>query len=122
LAIWHLIRRILDGYTLNWSVVESDVRCKDALDELRHRRLHWPRYVGANRVVTTVWNLLFLAFRFVCIILLNYTDFAVPVLTEGSGPIKGLLLTTSVAKLRPATSSSISLVDPLRSCDLQAMF
>jgi hypothetical protein len=55
-----------------------------------------------------VWNPLFLAFRFVCIILLNFTDFAVPVLTEGSGPIKGLLLTTSVRKLCPAASSSTS--------------
>jgi hypothetical protein len=92
LAIWHLIRRILDGYMLNWSVVESDVCGKGALDELCHRRLHWPWFVGANRVVTRAWNLLFLAFRSVCIILLNFTDFAVPVLTEGPGPIVLILL------------------------------
>jgi hypothetical protein len=98
---WH-------GYTLNWSVIEPDVRGNGALDELCHRRLHWPRFVGANRVVTTVWNLLFLAFRFVCIILFNFADFSVPVLTEGPGPIKGLLLTTSVAKLCPTASSSTS--------------
>ena len=106
MAILYLIR--WHGYTLNWSVIELDVRGKGALDELRHRRLHWPRFVGANRVVTTVWNLLFLAFRFVCIILFNFADFAVPVLTEGSGPIKGSLLTTSVAKLCPTASSSTS--------------
>ena len=94
-----MIRRILDGYALNWSVVELDVCGIGALNELRHRRLHWPQFVGANRVVTTVWNLLFLAFRFVCIILLNFTDFSVHVLTEGWGPIKCSFLTISVAKL-----------------------
>jgi hypothetical protein len=66
---------------LNWRVVESDVCGKGALDKLRHRRLHWPRFAGAYRVMTTVWNLLFLAFRSVYIILLNFTHFAVPVLT-----------------------------------------
>jgi hypothetical protein len=108
LATWHLIRQILDGYKLNWSIVESDVCCKGAPEELRHRRRHWPQFAGANRVVTMVWNLLFLAFRFVCFIpvLLNFTDFSIPVPTEGPGPIKGLLLTTSGAKLWPTASSS----------------
>jgi hypothetical protein len=106
MAILYLIR--WHGYTLNWSVIESDVRGKGALDELRHWRLHWPRFVRANRVVTTVWNLLSLAFRFVCITLLNFADFAVPVLTEGLGPIKGWLLMTSVAKLCPTASLSTS--------------
>jgi hypothetical protein len=106
MAILYLIR--WHGYTPNWSVIEPDVRGNGALDELCHWRLHWPRFVGANRVVTMVWNLLFLAFRVVCIILLTFADFSVPVLTEGSGPIKASLLTTSVAKLCPTASSSTS--------------
>jgi hypothetical protein len=60
LAISHLIRLIMDEYTLNWSIVESDVRGRNALDELYHRRLRWPRFVRAKRVVTMVWNLIFL--------------------------------------------------------------
>jgi hypothetical protein len=90
----------MDTRTLNWRIVEPDVRgIKGALDELHHRSLHWPLFVWAKRVVTMAWNLLFLAFRFVCIILLHFTDFAVPILTEGSGPIGGSLLATAVPKL-----------------------
>jgi hypothetical protein len=106
LAILYLIR--WHGYTLNWSVIEADPRGKGALDKLCHGRLHWPPFVQANRVVTTVRNLLFLASRLVCIILFNFADFAVPVLTEGPGPIKGSMQMTSVAKLCPAALSSTS--------------
>jgi hypothetical protein len=53
-----------------------------------------------------VWNLLLLTFGFVCIILLHFTDFAVSVLTEGSGPIYSSMLMTSEPKLRSTASSS----------------
>ena len=76
------------------------------LNEFRYRRQHWTLFVGAKRVMTTVWNILFSTFDFVCIILLHFTDSAVPVLTEGLGPIYGLLLVTAVAKLWLTASSS----------------
>jgi hypothetical protein len=55
-----------------------------------------------------VWNLLFLAFGFAIVILLHFTDFTVPILTEGSGPIEGSLLVISVSKFRSTASSSTS--------------